>query len=71
MKLFQRRKENFVCENCGLIAIYDMRNNRSYCPICGENVEINNVEISYAFKLMLDELKALIVYPKLQLKGKY
>ncbi|HLD05824.1 MAG TPA: DNA-directed RNA polymerase subunit B [Candidatus Nanoarchaeia archaeon] len=60
-----------VCENCGLIAIYDMRNNRSYCPICGENVEINNVEISYAFKLMLDELKSLIVYPRLQLKGKY
>ena len=60
-----------VCENCGLIAIYDMRNNRSYCPICGENVTINNVEISYAFKLMLDELKSLTVYPKLQLKGKY
>src|SRR3989344_2945854 len=60
-----------VCENCGLIAIYDMRNNRSYCPICGENVEINNVEISYAFKLMLDELKSLTVYPRLQLKGKY
>ncbi|MFC1648542.1 DNA-directed RNA polymerase subunit B [Nanoarchaeota archaeon] len=60
-----------VCESCGLIAIYDGRRNNSYCPVCGENVEINNIELSYAFKLMLDELKSLTIYPKLQLKGKY
>jgi len=60
-----------VCEECGLIAIYDGRKGRSYCPICGENVEINNVEISYAFKLMLDELKSLTIYPKLKITGKY
>ncbi len=60
-----------VCENCGLIAIYDEYKNRSYCPVCGENVIINNIEISYAFKLMLDELKSLGVYPKLMLEEKY
>ena len=60
-----------VCESCGIIAIKDEFKNKSYCPICGENVEINDVEVSYAFKLMLDELKSLCFYPKLQLQNKY
>ncbi len=60
-----------VCEECGIIAIYNEFKNKSYCPICGENVEINNVEISYAFKLMLDEFKSLGVYPQLKLESKY
>ncbi len=60
-----------VCENCGLIAISDEFKNRSYCPICGDNVEINNIEISYAFKLILDEFKSLGIYPKLNLVSKY
>ena len=60
-----------VCESCGIIAIKDNYRNKSYCPICGENVEINDIEISYAFKLMLDEFKSLGIYPKLQLESKY
>ncbi|MEM4263526.1 MAG: DNA-directed RNA polymerase subunit B [Candidatus Woesearchaeota archaeon] len=60
-----------VCESCGIIAIYDPYKDKRYCPICGENVEINDVEISYAFKLILDEFKSLCIYPKLVLKGKY
>jgi len=60
-----------VCEQCGLIAIYDAHKNKSYCPICGDNVEITNVEVSYAFKLILDEFKSLCVYPKLGLTFKY
>jgi DNA-directed RNA polymerase subunit B' len=60
-----------VCEECGIIAVYNEFKNKSYCPICGENVEINNVEISYAFKLMLDEFKSLGVYPQLKLESKY
>lgn len=60
-----------VCENCGTIAIKDEFKGRNYCPICGENVEISDVEISYAFKLILDEFKSLGIHQKLQLKGKY
>ncbi|MBI2135373.1 DNA-directed RNA polymerase subunit B [Candidatus Woesearchaeota archaeon] len=60
-----------VCESCGTIAIKDDYKGKSYCPICGENVEINDVEISYAFKLILDEFKSLGIYPKLQLENKY
>jgi len=60
-----------VCESCGIIAIKDDYKGKSYCPICGDNVEINDVEISYAFKLILDEFKSLGIYPKLELENKY
>ncbi len=60
-----------ICEECGLVAVYDRFKNRSYCPMCGEDTEVSNVELSYAFKLMLDELKSMGVYPRLELKEKY
>jgi DNA-directed RNA polymerase subunit B' len=60
-----------VCEKCGLIAIYDSRKNKSYCPICGDSVEINNIELSYAFKLFMDELRSFGIYPRMVLKSEY
>ncbi|MEA3514903.1 MAG: DNA-directed RNA polymerase subunit B [Nanoarchaeota archaeon] len=60
-----------VCEQCGVIAIRDEFKDKRYCSICGENVEITDIELSYAFKLMLDELKTLGLYPKLELENKY
>jgi len=60
-----------VCEQCGIIAVYDEYKKQGYCPICGDTTEINNIEISYAFKLLLDELKSLCIYPKLTLENKY
>lgn len=60
-----------VCEHCGLIAVKDEFKNKSYCLLCGEDTPINNVEISYAFKLLMDEFKSLCIYPKLNLKSKY
>ncbi|MBI2142322.1 DNA-directed RNA polymerase subunit B [Candidatus Woesearchaeota archaeon] len=60
-----------VCETCGMVAIHDEFRKRNYCQNCGEAVEISFIEVSYAFKLMLDELKSMCIYPKLQLKSKY
>ena len=60
-----------VCEDCGVLAIYDGFRNKKYCPKCGSGSNISPIEVSYAFKLLLDELKSMIVYPKLELKGKY
>jgi len=60
-----------VCESCGMIAIRDEFKDRSYCAICGDNVNINNIEVSYAFKLILDEFKSLGIYPKMELENKY
>ena len=61
--------EAIVCENCGMLAIFDKHKNKKYCPICGD-VETYPVEISYAFKLLLDELKSLCIFPKLVLGDK-
>lgn len=60
-----------VCESCGGLAVYDSGKEKSLCQKCGSNVEVFNIEISYGFKLLLDELKALGINPKLSLKSKY
>jgi DNA-directed RNA polymerase subunit B' len=59
-----------VCESCGMIAIRNEYKKKSFCPVCGDS-EISNIEIAYAFKLLVDELKALCIYPKLLLRTKY
>ncbi|HIH31705.1 TPA: DNA-directed RNA polymerase subunit B [Candidatus Woesearchaeota archaeon] len=60
-----------ICEKCGLIGIYDSRKNKSYCPTCGDAVEMSNIELSYAFKLFMDELRSFGIYPKMMLKSEY
>ncbi len=58
-----------ICTECGSTATHDYARNRDLCPICGsENVQ--PVEMSYAFKLLLDEIKSLYVFPRLLLKKK-
>ncbi|MFH1623091.1 MAG: DNA-directed RNA polymerase subunit A' [Candidatus Aenigmatarchaeota archaeon] len=56
-----------ICLECGNAAIYDKIKNRRYCPICTAS-KIVVIEMSYAFKLMLDELKSMMIYPKIVVK---
>lgn len=58
-----------VCEKCGLIAVNDQIRKKRYCPNC-ETSQVYPVQMSYGFKLLLDELKALGIYPKLTLADK-
>jgi DNA-directed RNA polymerase subunit B len=60
----------FICENCGQIAYFDMKQRRYVCKICDEKVKIAPVNVSYAFKLLLQELQSLCITPKLKLKEK-
>jgi DNA-directed RNA polymerase subunit B' len=57
-----------VCGNCGMTAVENVDQNRVYCPNCGEETDIHNLEMSYAFKLLLDEMKALGIAPRLELE---
>ncbi len=56
-----------VCGKCGNIAVQDFKSLRVYCPLHGEHGDIYLVEMSYAFKLLLDELRGLCVVPRLVL----
>jgi DNA-directed RNA polymerase subunit B' len=53
-----------VCQKCGLLAVYDTAKNRAHCPAC-KHSDVAWVTTSYAFKLMLDELKGMGIYPRL------
>ena len=53
-----------ICEKCGLIAIHDNIKNRNYCPVCKDSSTVQ-VETSFAFKLMLDEIKSMGIFPNL------
>ncbi len=57
-----------VCEECGLIGVYDRNKDQYYCPICGANAKISSVVVSYAFKLLIQEMMSLGLATRLRLK---
>jgi DNA-directed RNA polymerase subunit B len=59
-----------ICTKCGTIAVEDSIRNRISCPICNSE-EVEPVEVSYAFKLLLEELQGLHIHTTFKLKNKY
>jgi len=59
-----------ICSKCGYIAVEDNIHKKIYCPLCGSN-ETDPVEMSYAFKLLVDEIQGLHLATKFELKNKY
>nr|URH29179.1 RNA polymerase subunit B' [Halapricum sp.] len=57
-----------VCAECGMTAVEDVEQRRVYCPNCGEETDVHEIEMSYAFKLLLDEMKALGIAPRIELE---
>ncbi len=57
-----------VCGECGMAAVENVEQRRVYCPNCDEETDIHSVEMSYAFKLLLDEMKALGIAPRIELE---
>lgn len=58
-----------VCDKCGSLAVHDYARNRDYCPVCGSE-DVYPVEMSYAFKILLEEIKSTTIFPRLKLKTK-
>jgi DNA-directed RNA polymerase subunit B len=57
-----------VCEECGMLAEYDRNRDRYRCRVCApKTTTISKVEMSYAFKLVLQELISLGIWPRLKL----
>jgi DNA-directed RNA polymerase subunit B' len=46
---------------------YDHIKRITICSLCGKN-DFEDVEISYAFKILLDEIKSLHILPTIKLK---
>jgi len=60
----------YVCEKCGLIGWFDRRKGKYICPIHGESEKLVPVNVSYAFKLLIQEMMSMMIYPKLIIKDK-
>ncbi|MFH1257307.1 MAG: DNA-directed RNA polymerase subunit B, partial [Candidatus Micrarchaeota archaeon] len=58
-----------ICNKCGANAVFDKLKNKTTCPLC-ESTSFSEVEMSYAFKLLVDEMKSIGIFPKLNLKDK-
>jgi DNA-directed RNA polymerase subunit B' len=58
----------YVCGQCGMSAVENVDQRRVYCPNCDEETDVHEVEMSYAFKLLLDEMKALGIAPRVELE---
>jgi len=59
-----------ICSNCGGVAIEDTIRGKLSCPLCSSQ-DIEPVEMSYAFKLLIDEIQSMHVKTKFNLKNKY
>jgi DNA-directed RNA polymerase subunit B len=59
-----------VCERCGSLATDDKIRDKQICPMCQSN-KIEPIELSYAFKLLLEELQGMHLLTKFELKNKY
>ncbi len=57
-----------ICKKCGIVAVYDWRKNKYHCPLCGKGSNIETIKMSYSFNLMLNELKSLLIFPKIRLE---
>ncbi|MEK6978845.1 MAG: DNA-directed RNA polymerase subunit B [Candidatus Micrarchaeota archaeon] len=63
------KTNQFVCAECGAVATHDYASNKDICAVCGSE-NVHSVEMSYAFKLLLDEIRSLYIFPRLLLRDK-
>ena len=59
-----------ICSKCGAIGIDDNIRGKTFCPLCNSE-DVEPVEVSYAFKLLLEELQGLHIHTLFTLKNKY
>nr|AYA42582.1 RNA polymerase subunit B' [Halobellus captivus] len=58
----------YISAETGMVAVEDRGQRRIYDPVTGDEDDIHEIEISYAFKLLLDEMIALGIRPRLDLQ---
>ncbi|MEF8820242.1 MAG: DNA-directed RNA polymerase subunit B [Haloferacaceae archaeon] len=58
----------YVSAETGFVAVEDVEQRRVYDPTTGDEDDIHELEVSYAFKLLLDEMIALGIRPRIDLE---
>jgi DNA-directed RNA polymerase subunit B len=58
----------YVCERCGYLSYFDLKQRKYVCKVCGDDAQISTVAVSYAFKLLIQEMMSLCVATKIKLK---
>jgi DNA-directed RNA polymerase subunit B len=62
------KAEIYICERCGLVSYYDIKQRRFVCRVCGDKAKVTSISVAYAFKLLLQEMMSLDVAPRLLIK---
>ncbi|MFD1595026.1 DNA-directed RNA polymerase subunit B, partial [Haloplanus litoreus] len=62
------RESVYISAETGMVAVEDVDQRRVYDPVSGDEDDIHELEVSYAFKLLLDEMIALGIRPRLELE---
>ncbi|MFW6286000.1 MAG: DNA-directed RNA polymerase subunit B [Nanoarchaeota archaeon] len=60
----------FVCTGCGYLADPYLFQYKSKCPICNSS-KFNKIELAYAFKLFVNELRAMGISPSFGTKDRF
>ncbi len=56
----------YVCNKCGHIGWFDRNRNKIVCPIHGDKGDMHPIQVSYAFKLLVQELMSMGIMPRLR-----
>lgn len=59
-----------ICSNCGYMADPHLFRYKSKCPICS-NSKFDTVEVAYAFKLFMNELKSMGINPTFETTDRF
>ena len=59
----------YICDSCGFIAQQMLGSPGVYhCPQCENTTEISKINLTYAFKLLVQELMSMNIAPRIRVK---
>ncbi|MGC9310375.1 MAG: DNA-directed RNA polymerase subunit B, partial [Candidatus Aenigmatarchaeota archaeon] len=57
-----------ICRKCGVAVIENKVKGTVQCPLCGKSDQIVKIKLSYAFKLVMDEMMSMGIYPRIHVE---